>query len=178
MVQLSVGDVTESEEEAVDTKPRKEPTDESAAAHRHEDVPKEKAHKKIATSQGIATREVRTPADVPSTSKGKTTSSHTSELERRSFQIALEANNTLDESDDESDSNTPARVLRCNIDELFRTPEVLATLLRYSIESRQEIQLQNGKRIIVGEDWCKDVEIPNKLKITNRKEKEAYQDHN
>jgi hypothetical protein len=140
VVQLSVGDVTESEDEAVDTKPRMEPTDEAAAAHRHEDVTKEK----IATSQGTATTEMRPQADAPSTSKGKTTSSHTTDLERRSFQIALAASNTLDESDSESDSNTPARVLRRNIDELLRTPEVLTTLMRYSIESKLVIQLQNG----------------------------------
>jgi hypothetical protein len=78
-----------------------------------------------------------------------------------------------DESDSESDSNTPARVLRRNIDELLRTPEVLTTLLRYSIESKLVIQLQNGERIVVGEDWCKDVEIPTKLKIKSEEKKKG-----
>jgi hypothetical protein len=40
------------------------------------------------------------------------------DLEKRSFQIALAAN-TLDESDSESDSNTPRRVLRRNIKEVL-----------------------------------------------------------
>ena len=60
---LSVDDGTESEDEAVDTKPRMEPTDEAAAAHRHKDVTKEK----IETSQGTATTEMRPQTDTRST---------------------------------------------------------------------------------------------------------------
>ena len=176
IVQLSVNDETASEEEADGVRTTKEPTDEVAEAPSHEVAPKEKTHKKTTTSQGDATTGRQNPANVPSTSKGKTRSSHTSDLERRSFQIALETNNTRDESDDESDSNRPAKVLHRNIDDLFRTPEVLATLLRNSIESRQEIFLQNGERIIVGEDWCRDVIIPNTLKITQRKKQESEEE--
>ena len=170
LVQLSVDDdATESEEEAVVTKPSLEPTENAAAAHRHKDVTREQ----IETSQETATTVMKPQTATPSTSKGKTTSPHTTDLEKRSFQIALAANNTLDESGSESDSNTPARVLRRNIDEVLRTPEVLTTLLRYSIESKLVIQLQNGERIVVGEDWCKDVEIPTKLKIKSEEKKKG-----
>jgi hypothetical protein len=60
-VQLSVDDVTESEDKAVDTKPRMDPMEEAAAAHRHKDVTKEK----IETSQGTASTEMRPQTDAP-----------------------------------------------------------------------------------------------------------------
>jgi hypothetical protein len=63
--------------------------EEAAAAHRHKDVTKEK----IETSQGTAPTEMRPQTNAPSTSKGKTTSPHTTDLEKRSFQIDLAASN-------------------------------------------------------------------------------------
>jgi hypothetical protein len=128
---------------------------------------------KTTTSQDDVTTGRQNPANVPSTSRGKTGSSHTSDLERRSFQIALEINNTQDKSDEESDSNKPAVVLHRNIDHIIQNPEVLATLLRNCIESRQEIVLQNGEVMIAGENWCRDVIIPNSLKITPRKKQKS-----
>ena len=38
---------------------------------------------------------------------------------------------------------------------------------------RQEIVLQNGEVMIAGENWCRDVIIPNSLKITPRKEQKS-----
>jgi hypothetical protein len=160
-VQLSVDDdETEPEEGAVVIIPILKPTENATAAQGHKSVTK----KQNVTSQETATTAMGPQTATPSTSKGKTTSPHKTDLEKRSFQIALAAN-TVDESDSESDSNTPRRVLRRNIKEVLRTPEVLTTLLRHSIKSKLVIQLQNGERIVVGKDWCRNVEIPTRFKI-------------
>jgi hypothetical protein len=135
-------------------------------------IPILKPTKNVKTAQGQksvtkdATRQENAPTETgqetatPSTSKGNTTTPHRTDLERRSFQIALAADtldddgdSTVNESDSASDSNTPRRVLRRNIKEVLRKPEVLTTLLRHSIKTKLVIRLQSGEKVVVGEDW-------------------------
>ena len=55
----------------------------------------------------------------PSTSMGITRLSLTSDLDRRSLQIALEIGNSQDKSDKESDSHKPAVILHRNLDHII-----------------------------------------------------------
>ncbi len=81
-----------------------------------------------------------------------------------------DGDSTVNESDSASDSNTPRRVLRRNIKEVLRKPEVLTTLLRHSIKTKLVIRLQSGEKVVVGEDWCRHVEIPSRFKIEREAE--------